>query len=181
MLKSAIEADEHYKVGMPRPLEGIPFGIKDNIDTTDSPTTGGSPTLNGNTPKFDCSLWNRLKINGAISGGKLNMHEFAFGAVTNNPTYGSCYSAFDNERTAGGSSGGSAGVVATGTLPVALGTDTVGSIRLPAASNGVIGYRPSVNRWHADFGLHLSLIRDSVGPLAVSMEDVSYLDEIVTE
>lgn len=126
-------------------------------------------------------LWQRLKINGAISGGKTTMHEFAYGTTTDNATYGNCYSALDHERSAGGSSGGSGGAVGTGALPIALGTDTGGSIRVPASCNGVVGYKPSINRWHADFGIHMSLLRDTIGPLAVSMEDVSYLDEIVTE
>lgn len=114
-------------------------------------------------------------------GGKTNLHEFSFGTMSKNELYGPAKSAFDLSRAAGGSSGGSAGVVGTGTLPIALGTDTGGSIRVPATCNGVIGYKPTINRWPADYGLKLTHLRDSIGCHAVSMEDVVLIDEIVYE
>ena len=115
-------------------------------------------------------------MNGAISAGKMNMHEYSFGTMSKNSHYGPAASAFDLSRSAGGSSGGSGGAVGTGTLPIALGTDTGGSIRIPAASNGVVGYKPTINRWPADFGIKMSHLRDTIGPLAVCVEDVIYVD-----
>mmetsp|Transcript_46100 Transcript_46100/g.33893 ORF Transcript_46100/g.33893 Transcript_46100/m.33893 type:complete len:147 (-) Transcript_46100:49-489(-) len=115
-----------------------------------------------------------------VLAGKTNMHEFAFGTTTKNGYYGAAGSAFDAKRTAGGSSGGSGGVVGTGTVPVALGTDTGGSIRIPSASNGVVGYKPTINRWPADYGIKMSHHRDTVGPIGVSVEDIAFLDEIIT-
>ena len=94
------------------------------------------------------------------------MHELAFGTLSNNKTFGNCLNAIDNERTAGGSSGGSGGAVGAGNVLVALGTDTGGSIRIPAVFNGVYGLRPSVNRWPGEYGLKLSHLRDTVGPIA---------------
>jgi Asp-tRNA(Asn)/Glu-tRNA(Gln) amidotransferase A subunit family amidase len=121
-----------------------------------------------------------LKEYGMINAGKANMHEFAFGTTSKNKHYGPAKSAFDKERTAGGSSGGSGGCVGTGTVPIALGTDTGGSIRIPATSNGVIGYKPTINRWPCDYGIKMSHFRDTVGPLGVSMDDIVLLDYIVS-
>jgi mandelamide amidase len=108
------------------------------------------------------------------------MHEFAFGTTTKNAQNGPALSAFDKNRSAGGSSGGSGGCVGTGAVPIALGTDTGGSIRIPATSNGVVGYKPTINRWFTDYGIKMSNIRDTIGPLANCMDDVALLDELVT-
>ena len=180
MIDRAIAADKAYENGTNRSLEGIPIGLKDNIDSNDSPTTGGSPALKGHIPRFNCTLWDRLLVQGAYCGGKTNMHEMSYGTMSNNPFYGPVVSSFDKERSAGGSSGGSAGAVSIGALPLALGTDTGGSIRIPASWNGVVGFKPSIHRWPADFGIKMTHHRDTIGPLAVSMEDVSLIDEIVT-
>jgi Asp-tRNA(Asn)/Glu-tRNA(Gln) amidotransferase A subunit family amidase len=182
MKKAAVEADKRYKEGNARPLEGIPVAVKDNIDTTDSPTTGGSPALSGHVSKFDSQLWLRLKNLGAISAGNTNMNEFALGTTTYNKHYGNGKNFFDNERTVGGSSGGSAGAVISGAVPWALGTDHSGSIRIPSAYNGLVGYKPSVNRgWPTDFGLKASHIKDTAGPITRSMEDLAFIDELVSE
>ncbi len=180
MLDNAIKAQKAYQSGNPRPLEGIPLGVKDNINTTDSPTTGGSPTLKGHIPKFNSTLMVKLFGAGVINAGKMNMHEFAYGTTTNNAYYGPARCAQDPERSAGGSSGGSGGAVGLGTLPIALGTDTGGSIRHPAASNGCVGYKPTIGRWPADYGIKMTHERDTIGPIATCMEDVVLFDEIVT-
>lgn len=115
-----------------------------------------------------------------INAGKTNMHELSFGTMSKNGIYGAARSALDYNRSAGGSSGGSGGAVGLGTLPIALGTDTGGSIRIPAASNGIYGYRPTIDRWPArDFGMKLSHVRDSIGPLALSIRDIVLLDGLV--
>jgi Asp-tRNA(Asn)/Glu-tRNA(Gln) amidotransferase A subunit family amidase len=111
-----------------------------------------------------------------VNSGKTNMHEFAFGTTSNNGGYGCSLSAFDKERSAGGSSGGTGGCVGTGAVPIGLGTDTGGSIRIPASCNGVVGYRPTIGRWPANYGIKLSHIRDSIGPLGVNMDDIVLID-----
>lgn len=155
------------------------MGLKGNIDAVGSPTSGGTPALKNHYPKFNSTLWERLSAYGMINGGKTNLHELSFGTTSDNGLYGSAKSAMDATRSAGGSSGGSGGVVGTGTLPFALGTDTGGSIRIPATCNGVVGYKPTINRWPADYGLKMSHWRDTIGCLAVSVEDACFVDEIV--
>ena len=109
------------------------------------------------------------------------MAELGLGTTTgDNAFYGSPRSPWDTSRTSGGSSGGSGGSVGSGITPVALGTDTTGGIRIPASCNGVVGYRPTVNRWPADYGLKLTATFDSIGPITNSVRDASLLDEIVT-
>eukprot|EP00347_Sterkiella_histriomuscorum_P014026 403362442 len=177
MLENAQKASNAYKNGNNRVLEGVPIGLKDNIDTDCSPTTAGCPALLGHRPKFNCTLWNSLKTFGMINAGKMNLHELSWGTMSNNAHFGAARSAFDFDRAAGGSSGGSGGVVGTGTLPIALGTDTGGSIRIPASFNGVIGYKPTISRWPADYGVKMTHFRDQIGCLAVNMDDVALMDE----
>ena len=179
MLENAVLADKRYKNGTNRLLEGIPLGIKDNIDTDCSPTTGGSPALLGHRPKYNSSLWEGLKLHGMINAGKTNLHEFAFGTMSKNEHFGPARCAFDKTRSAGGSSGGSGGCVGLGVVPIALGTDTGGSIRIPSTWNGVIGYKPTINRWPADYGIKASHLRDTIGCLAVSVDDVALMDDLV--
>ena len=119
-------------------------------------------------------------MHGVINSGKTNMHEFNLGTTSQNPYFGDAKCPFDVTRFAGGSSGGTAGSVSTGTIPFGLATDTMGSIRISAACNGVIGYRPTINRWPCDYGMKISNIRDSVGPIAASMQDIQTMDAIVT-
>ncbi len=182
MLDDAVHAKERYATQSDRALEGVPIGIKDNIDVEGYPTTGGCPAFLGLPPsKVSCTLWSHLEKVGMINAGKTNLHELSFGTMSKNGIYGAARSALDYKRSAGGSSGGSGGAVGLGTLPIALGTDTGGSIRIPAASNGIYGYRPTIDRWPAgDFGMKLSHVRDSIGPLALSIRDIVLLDGLVT-
>ena len=109
------------------------------------------------------------------------MNEFALGATTYNKYYGTALNPYDKTRIAGGSSGGTGGLVGSGALPAGLGTDHSGSIRVPASFNGCVGYKPTVNRWPSDFGIKASHIKDTAGPLASNMDDILLMDEMVTE
>ena len=176
MLEKALQADKRYNQNMDRPLEGLPLAFKDNIDTICSPTTGGSPSLLGHLPKVNSNIAHIMFELGIVSAGKTNMHEFAYGTTTMNKFYGFCKNAHDEHRSAGGSSGGSGGCVGSQVVSISLGTDTGGSIRIPASSNGVCGYKPSINRWNSNYGIKMSHSRDTVGPLANSVEDICFID-----
>ncbi|SDO87076.1 mandelamide amidase [Klenkia soli] len=161
-------------------LAGVPIAVKDNVDTLDLPTSGGTPALHGSRPGRDHHAVGRLRQAGATVVGKTNLHELAFGITSNNAAYGPVRNPHDPTRSAGGSSGGSAVAVATGVVPVALGTDTGGSLRVPAAHCGIVGYRPTVGRWGgADALVGLSTTRDTVGALASTVADVVLLDQVV--
>lgn len=178
MISRAMEADRKYKDGSAGRLEGLPIAVKDNIDVQDHFTTAGQRT---NMLAVESSnVWKRFDSAGAICAGKTNMDEFAFGISTLKKTWGTAKSALDINRIAGGSSGGSAGTVGLNVVPVGLGTGTGGSLRIPAACNGVIGYRPTVNRWPCDFSRKISEERDSVGAFTNCMDDMVLIDEIVT-
>ncbi|WP_214403497.1 amidase family protein [Pseudonocardia lacus] len=162
------------------PLAGVPIAVKDNLDTHDLPTTGGTPALADSRPGRDHLAVERLRAAGAAVIGKTNLHELAFGITSNNAAYGPVRNPHDRDRTAGGSSGGSAVAVATGVVPLALGTDTGGSVRIPAAHCGVVGWRPTVGRWGVDRVVPISRTRDTAGLLAVAVADVALVDELVT-
>ena len=104
-------------------------------------------------------------MHGCINIGKTNMNEFALGTTTFNQFYGTAKNPFDESRIAGGSSGGTGGAVGSGAVPFGLGTDHSGSIRIPSGYNGIVGYKPTVNRWPCDFGLKASHIKDVCGPM----------------
>jgi len=161
------------------PLAGIPFAVKDNIDCLPFPTTGGSPALLDNQPKADASAVAKLKAAGAHAPLKLNLHELAFGVTNNNAHFGAVPTPFDTTRVAGGSSGGSAAAVASGIVPFALGTDTGGSTRIPAAFCGIVGFRPSTGRYPDGGVLTLSTTRDTIGPMASSVTDIIEVDALI--
>jgi indoleacetamide hydrolase len=136
--------------------------------------------LRGARPVADAPVVAALRRAGAIIVGKTNMHELAMGTTNRNLAFGDVLNPVDVTRSAGGSSGGSAAAVAGGLVPIALGTDTGGSVRIPASYCGVVGFRPTVGRWHGAGVVPLSTTRDTVGVLAGSVAEVALVDSVVT-
>jgi len=164
------------KTGRDRgPLHGIPISLKDNIYTKDVRTTGGSKILRDFVPLHDAPVVASLKKAGVVILGKTNMHEFAYGVTTDNPHFGPTRNPWDLERIPGGSSGGSAAALAAGLCYASIGSDTGGSIRIPASLCGVVGLKPGLGRVNPEDIIPLSPTLDFVGPLARSVEDAAML------
>ncbi|MXW91954.1 MAG: indoleacetamide hydrolase [Rhodospirillaceae bacterium] len=161
-------------------LRGLPVPLKDNFDTADMPTTGGTPGLRGHRPARNAPVVQRLIEEGAIVMGKLNMHELAFGITSNNSAFGPARNPYGPDRIPGGSSGGSGAAVGARMAPVALGSDTGGSVRIPAALCGVAGLRPTTGRYSQAGIVPISHTRDTAGPLARSVEDLALFDSVIT-
>lgn len=157
------------------PLHGVPIALKDNIAVAGRVTTAGSKVLANWTPGEDATVTARLKSAGAIILGKTNMHEFAWGGTSANPHYGSVRNPWNPERFPAGSSGGSGVAVAARTCSGALGTDTGGSVRLPAAINGIAGLRPTVGRVSNAGVIPLAWSMDTVGPMARTVKDCAVM------
>ena len=152
------------------PLHGIPIALKDLVDTAGIPTTGGSGFLRERVPERDSVVYTKLQEAGAVMPGKLNLHEFAFGTTSRNQHFGPVCNPWDVTRTPGGSSGGSGASVAVGSSLGALGSDTGGSIRIPAALCGVTGLMGTYGRVSRTGVLPLSWTLDHVGPLTKTVE-----------
>lgn len=179
-LAAAAESDARRKSGKTLgPLDGVPIALKDNIATKGVRTTAGSPGLEVFVPSDDATIVKRLRAAGAVILGKANMHELAAGITSNNAAYGAVGSAYSPQHSAGGSSGGSGALVGARMAPAAIGTDTGGSVRIPAAHNGIIGFRPTVSRYPGNGIVPISTTRDTAGPLARSMADIILLDAIM--
>ena len=163
-----------------QPLLGIPIVVKDNIHVAGMPNTAGSPALKGFIPDSSNSVVESLRVAGAIVIAKTNMHELAFGITSNNYEFGAVGNPYDETKFAGGSSGGTATAVSAGLAPAGLGTDTGGSVRIPAALTGVVGFRPSSGRYISTAVTPISATRDTVGLIATNVADIILLDGIVT-
>ena len=170
----ALRVDEARAAGRPLPLDGFVLAVKDNLDVAGVRTSVASRFFESGVAVRDASVVHSLRAAGAIVIGKTNLHEFAFGAITANPPpYGVCRNPWDLSRTPGGSSGGSAAALAAGLCMGALGSDTGGSVRVPAALCGVTGLRPTYGRLSTVGCFPLSWSLDTVGPMARSAEDVA--------
>ena len=157
------------------PLHGIPIGLKDLIDTAGVKTTCGSALFADRVPTDDAHIVQLLKTAGAVLVGKQNLQEFAYGGTSTSSYFGPVHNPWDHERIAGGSSGGSAAAVATGMCFGAIGTDTGGSVREPAAFCGIVGLKPTYGRVSTRGVFPLSTSLDHVGPLCRTVTDTALL------
>jgi aspartyl-tRNA(Asn)/glutamyl-tRNA(Gln) amidotransferase subunit A len=157
------------------PLVGVPLAVKDLIDVADAPTTGGSRVLFDNISDEDAAVVTALTRCGAIVVGKTNLHEFAYGTTGENAHFGTCANAYDRRRLACGSSSGSAIAVALGLSAAGLGTDTGGSVRIPAVLNGLVGFKPSYGLVPNAGVLPFSWTLDHVGFITRTVEDSAAL------
>jgi len=169
---AARQADADLKAGRDKgPLHGIPLSLKDLIDEAGRVTTAASHVLDDRKAPADAPVVTRLKSAGAVLLGKTNLHQFALGTTSEDSAFGAVHHPADPARSAGGSSGGSAVAVACGMGLASIGTDTGGSIRIPASACGVFGLKPTVGEVPTDGVIPLSTSLDHVGPLARSVKD----------
>jgi len=179
-LSQAREATEEIAKGSYRgPLHGIPLSLKDLFDVRHIRTTAGSRILRNYRPRRNAAVVDRLLGSGCVILGKTNLHEFAFGATSVNPHYGPVRNPWDPARISGGSSGGSAAAVAAGLCVASLGTDTGGSIRIPAAACGCVGLKPTHGLVPLDGVIPLAPSLDHVGPITRCVEDAATILEVI--
>jgi len=179
-LAAAHDADRELAAGRDRgPLQGIPISLKDLIDQTGIPTTAGSRVTGDRPATADAIVTARLKAAGAVLVGKTNLHEFAFGTTSEDTAFGAVRNPHDTSRSAGGSSGGSAVAVATGMSIASVGTDTGGSVRIPAAACGIVGFKPAFGEVPLEGVVPLSATLDHVGPLARSVADAAAIYHVL--
>jgi len=173
---AAHAVDDERRRGIDRgPLHGMPISIKDLIDVAGQPTTAASRVRAGHVATEDATVVKRLRDAGAVLIGKTNLHEFALGTTSEESAFGAVHNPRDTSRSAGGSSGGSAAAVAVGMGLASIGTDTGGSVRIPAAACGVVGLKATRGEIPLDGVVPLCATFDHVGPITRSVEDAAVL------
>ena len=177
LLAAAQAVDEGS--GARGPLSGVPLALKDNIDTGTLTTSGATGALAGLVAPRNAPVAEALFAAGALLGAKANMHELAFGITNNNAVTGAARNPWDRSMIPGGSSGGTAVAVAARMMPAGIGTDTGGSVRVPAALCGLAGFRPSVGRYPGAGIIPISHTRDTAGPIARTVADIRLLDAVM--
>src|SRR5258706_5527627 len=179
MAQARMAEDEIQRGKWRGPLHGIPIGLKDLIDTAGVRTTCGSALFADRVPTEDADVVQRLKHAGAVLLGKQNLQEFAYGGTSASSHYGAVHNPWNPKHIAGGSSGGSAAAVAAGMCFGAIGSDTGGSIREPAAFCGVVGLKPTYGRVSTRGVFPLSWSLDHVGPICRSVRDAALMLEAI--
>ena len=179
-LEDADALDQKFTAsGLSGPLHGIPVLLKDNVDTYDMPTTGGSLSLQGFTPEDDAFITRKFRESGAVILAKTNLHEFAIWGEPISSILGQTLNPYDQTRTPGGSSGGTGAAIAANFGMVGIGTDTINSIRSPASANNLVGIRPTVGLISRAGIIPYSFTQDTAGPICRTVEDaVRVLDVI---
>jgi mandelamide amidase len=161
------------------PLHGLPIPVKDCVNTRDYATSAGTAALRHFRPAADAPLLRQLRAAGAIVLGKTNLHELSYGWSSNNHAFGAVHNPYDPSRVPGGSSGGTAAAVAAHMAPLGIAADTEGSIRVPAAVCGLVGFRPTTGRYSSAGVAPITPVFDQVGPISRSVRDIDLFDSVV--
>jgi mandelamide amidase len=180
VLDAAAAADQAVAGGDVRPLLGVPLGIKDSFLTRDLPTSFGTAILRDYRPADDAVAVRVLREAGAVVFGKNNLAEMSFGLTGENPHHGQVLNPYDPTRITGGSSSGAGAAVAAGIIPGALAGDTIGSVRVPAALCGVVGFKPTPSRWPVMGAAPIAAALDAIGLVARTVDDCVLMDAVLS-
>jgi Asp-tRNA(Asn)/Glu-tRNA(Gln) amidotransferase A subunit family amidase len=180
VLAAARACSQARQAGRPLgPLFGLPIPVKDSVNTAEYPTTGGTPALRHYRPAEDAPVVQALRASGAIVLGKTNLHELSYGWTSNNQAFGAVHNPYDPKRIPGGSSGGTGAAVAARMAPLGVAEDTEGSIRVPAAFCGIMGFRPTTGRYSTRACVPITTLFDQVGPHARTVADLALFDSVL--